>query len=158
MKIAVGSDHRGHSAKERIVILLSELGHDVEDMGPHTTKSCDYPDTAYAAATAVSGGKCDAGILICGSGIGMSICANKIKGVRAALCHDELTAELSRMHNQANILCLASDVMGDELMRRIVCSWLKTESETSSRHVRRVEKIGMIEDDLDPTTHQPQAK
>lgn len=150
MKISIAADHRGHSAKERINILLGEMGHEVLDMGTDGTKSCDYPDTAYPAAKAVSDGKAQRGILICGSGIGMSICANKVPGVRAALCHDELTAELSRRHNNANVLCLASDVLGEELMRRIVSSWLKTEFEANGRHARRVEKIAWIEQGKDP--------
>jgi len=154
MKIAVGSDHRGHGAKEKIMVLLGELGHDVQDMGTHSKKSCDYPDAAYAAALSVSKGESDCGILICGSGIGVSICANKVKGIRAALCHDELTAELSKRHNQANILCLASDVLGDEIMRRIVTCWLNTEAENSARHVRRIEKIYMIEKGVDPREYQ----
>lgn len=154
MKITIAADHRGHSAKERINLLLDEMGHEILDMGTDSTKSCDYPDMAYPAAKAVSDGQAERGILICGSGIGMSICANKIRGIRAALCHDELTAELSRRHNNANILCLASDVLGEELMRRIVSSWLRTEFEGTGRHARRVEKIGCIENEKDPSTHK----
>ncbi len=154
MKIAIAADHRGHTAKERINLLLDEMGHEVLDMGTDSTKSCDYPDMAYPGAKAVSDGQAERGILICGSGIGMSICANKIKGIRAALCHDELTAELSRRHNNANVLCLASDVLGEELMRRIVSSWLRTEFEATGRHARRVEKIGWIENGKDPNTHK----
>jgi ribose 5-phosphate isomerase B len=102
----------------------------------------------------VSKGQSDCGILICGSGIGVSICANKVQGIRAALCHDELTAELSRRHNQANILCLASDVLGDEIIRRIVTCWLNTDAENSARHMRRIEKITMIEKGIDPREYQ----
>jgi ribose 5-phosphate isomerase B len=150
MKIAIAADHRGHAAKERIAILLGEMGHEVMDMGAENAKSCDYPDVAWPASKAVSEGKAQRGILICGSGIGMSICANKVPGIRAALCHDELTAELSRRHNNANVLCLASDVMGEELMRRIVSNWLRTEFESNGRHARRVEKISWIEKGKDP--------
>ncbi len=152
MKVAIASDHRGHAAKNRVALFLSELGHETIDMGTDSTKSCDYPDTAYPAAKSVAEGKAQRGILICGSGIGMSICGNKVPGVRAALCHDELTAELSRRHNNANVLCLASDVLGEELMRRIVTTWLKTEFESAGRHARRVEKIGCIEKGIDPTS------
>lgn len=150
MVIAIAADHRGYAAKERIHVLLREMGHEVLDMGTDSTKSCDYPDTAYPAAKAVADGRAQRGILICGSGIGMSICANKVPGVRAALCHDELTAELSRRHNNANVLCLASDVLGEELMRRIISTWLKIDFEPNGRHARRVEKIGWIEQGKNP--------
>jgi ribose 5-phosphate isomerase B len=150
MKISIAADHRGLPAKERIVSLLEEMGHDVLDMGTNSSKSCDYPDTGYHASKVVADGKAERGILVCGSGIGMSIVANKVDGVRAALCHDEMSAELSRRHNDANVLCLASDVLGDELIRRIVANWLKTDFETSGRHQRRVDKIAMIEQGQDP--------
>jgi len=150
MKIAVGADHRGHGFKEKITVLLHEQGHEVVDMGTNSSKSCDYPDIAYPVALSVTEGTVDRAILICGSGIGMTICANKVRGTRAALCHDELTAQLSRRHNNANILCLASDVLGEELMRRIVSSWLTTDFEGSGRHERRVRKIGWIEERKNP--------
>jgi len=152
MKIAVATDHRGHALKEKVLLLLGELGHEVIDLGTNSLKSCDYPDTAYSAAKHVADGKARRGILICGSGIGMSICANKVPGVRAALCHDELTAEFSRRHNNANVLCLASDALGEEIVRRIVTSWLKTDFESRGRHARRVKKISCIEQDKDPAT------
>lgn len=151
MKIAISADHRGHPAKESITVLLSERGHDVLDMGTNSTKSCDYPDMAYPAAKAVADGQVDLAVAICGSGIGMVISANKVPGVRAALCHDELTARLSRRHNNANVLCLASDVLGQELMRRIVISWLEAEFEPGGRHERRVRKIQWIEQGKDPS-------
>ena len=150
MRIALAADHRGHTVKERVAVLLAEQGHDVLDMGTNSARSCDYPNLAYPAARSVADGKADAAILICGSGIGMTICANKIAGVRAALCHDELTAQMSRRHNSANILCLASDVLGEELIRRIVSSWLGTDFEGGGRHERRVRKIGWIEQGKDP--------
>ena len=153
MKIAVGADHRGHAVKEKIVVLLNERNHEVIDMGTNSSKSCDYPDVAFPAARAVAEGKVDFAVLICGSGIGMSICANKVSGVRAALCHDELTAQMSRRHNNANILCLASDVLGDELIRRIVSSWIDTEFDGGGRHERRVRKIGCIEEQEDPSCY-----
>ena len=152
MKIAVATDHRGHALKEKVLLLLDELGHEIIDLGTDSPKSCDYPDTAYSAAKHVADGQAHRGILICGSGIGMSICANKVPGIRAALCHDEITAEFSRRHNNANILCLASDALGEEVVRRIVTSWLKTKFESSGRHARRVKKISYIEQDKDPAT------
>lgn len=153
MRIAIAADHRGHAVKEKITVLLHEEGHEVLDMGTNSAKSCDYPDLAYPAAKAVSENQADCAILICGSGIGMDICANKIARVRAALCHDELTAQMSRWHNNSNVLCLASDVLGEELMRRIVSSWLNTEFEPGGRHERRVRKITWMEQGKDPSTY-----
>ena len=150
MRIFIAGDHRGHNAKEKIAVLLNEMGHTVTDLGTNSAKSCDYPDLAYPCARAVAEGRADRGILVCGSGIGMSICANKVPGIRAALCHDELTAQMSRRHNNANVLCIASDVLGDELMRRIVSAWLSTEFEVGGRHERRVKKIVLIEMGKDP--------
>jgi len=153
MRIAVAADHRGRAAKEKILVILSEQGHEVLDMGTNSDHSCDYPDCAYGPAKAVAEQKVERVILICGSGIGMTICANKIHGIRAALCHDELTAQMSRRHNNANVLCLASDVLGDELMRRIVSGWLETKFEGGGRHERRVRKIAWIEDGHDPASY-----
>ncbi len=150
MRIAVAADHRGHAVKERIIVLLNEQNHEVLDMGTNSSRSCDYPDLAYPAARAVADGKVDRAILICGSGIGMSICANKVHGVRAALCHDELTAQMSRRHNDANVLCVASDVLGEELIRRIVEGWLAADFEAGGRHTRRVTKVAWIEEGKDP--------
>lgn len=150
MKIALVADHRGHATKEKIAVLLSEKGHEVLDMGTSSSQSCDYPDLAYPAAKAVADVKVDCAIMVCGSGIGMSISANKVHGVRAALCHDELTAQLSRRHNNANALCLAADVLGDELMRRIVSCWLDADFEAGGRHERRVKKMASIENGQDP--------
>lgn len=140
MKIAIGSDHRGYQAKERIKALLLDMGLEVEDVGTFANQACDYPDTGFAGAGLVGGGAADRGILLCGSGIGMSITANKVRGVRAALCHDELTAQMSRRHNDANVLCLPADLLGDALMQGIVRVWLSTEFE-GGRHARRVDKI-----------------
>ncbi len=151
MKIAVAADHRGHALKEKVVLFLSEQGHEIVDMGTNSSRSCDYPDVAYPVARAVADELVEVAVLICGSGIGMSITANKVPGIRAALCHDELTAELSRRHNNANILCLASDVLGEELVRRIVSNWLETLFEDAGRHGRRVRKIGLIEKGQDPS-------
>ncbi|TWT46065.1 putative sugar phosphate isomerase YwlF [Phycisphaerae bacterium RAS1] len=140
MKIAIGSDHRGYEARERIKALLKNLNCDVVDFGPASKDACDYPDAAFAVAEEVSHGKADRGILFCGSGIGMSITANKVAGIRAALCHDDLTAQMSRRHNDANVLCLPADLVGDALMQNIVRVWLATDFE-GGRHARRVQKI-----------------
>src|SRR5437879_1137228 len=144
MKIAVGSDHRGYDAKKRIVSLLQQLGFEVLDMGPEGPESVDYPDFAFPVAEAVSTGQVDRGILICGTGIGMCIAANKVPGVRAAPCHDSITAEMSRRHNNANVLCLSADLLGGELLDRMVRIWLETEFE-GGRHARRVDKIAAYE-------------
>lgn len=144
MKIALGADHRGFNAKSHIKAVLQELGMEVSDYGTDSTKPTDYPDPAGAAARAVQSGECQLGLLFCGTGIGMSITANKLHGIRAALCHDELTAEMARRHNDANILCLPADLVGNALMRRIVEVWLKTPFE-GGRHQTRVEKIYDIE-------------
>jgi ribose 5-phosphate isomerase B len=146
MKIAVGSDHRGYDAKERIKALLQSLGLDVTDLGTNSHQPSDYPDTGFTVAQQVSSGQVERGILFCGSGIGMSITANKVDGVRAALCHDELTAQMARRHNDANVLCLPADLVGDALMQSIVKMWLSTEFE-GGRHARRVEKIIAFERD-----------
>jgi ribose 5-phosphate isomerase B len=146
MKIAVGSDHRGYMVKQRVVALLQQLGHEVYDVGTNGPESVDYPDYAFQAATAVSERLCERGILICATGIGMCIAANKVKGVRAAPCHDSITAEMSRRHNDVNVLCLSADLLGEELIDQMVRIWLKTEFE-GGRHARRVEKIGKFEGD-----------
>jgi ribose 5-phosphate isomerase B len=144
MKIAVGSDHRGYDLKRRIVGHLTERGHDVLDVGPESSESVDYPDFAFQVAQAVGTGQADRGILVCGTGIGMCIAANKVKGVRAAPCHDSITAEMSRRHNNANVLCISADLLGEELVDRMVTIWLETEFE-GGRHARRVEKITRFE-------------
>ncbi len=140
MKIAMSSDHRGYRAKELVKAFLAAAGHTVNDFGCDSPASCDYPDSAIAGASAVASGSCERGILLCGTGIGMSVSANKVNGIRAALCHDELTAEMSRRHNNANVLCLPADLLGDELLRRVVDVWLRTEYE-AGRHDRRIQKI-----------------
>ena len=150
MRIAIGSDHRGFDAKRRLIPMLRQLGHEVTDVGPDGNDSVDYPDYAYQVAKAVSDGRVERGILICGTGIGMCIAANKVKGVRAAPCHDSITVEMSRRHNDSNVLCLSADLLGDELIGRIVRLWLETEFE-AGRHARRVDKIKRIENEQSPT-------
>jgi ribose 5-phosphate isomerase B len=144
MKIAIGSDHRGFEAKARIITILHQLGHEVFDAGPHGRESADYPDFAFEVARAVGEGRAERGILICGTGIGMCIAANKVRGVRAAPCHDCVTAEMSRRHNDANVLCLSADLLGEDLIDRMVRIWLETAFE-GGRHARRVEKITRFE-------------
>jgi ribose 5-phosphate isomerase B len=144
MKIAVASDHRGVRVKEQILSQLKELGHVAEDYGPSGTESVDYPDFAKAVASAISAGTIERGILICGTGMGMCIAANKFAGVRAVTCHDDFTAEMGRRHNDANVMCLSADLLGDRLLSRIVRTWLTTEFE-GGRHARRIEKIHNIE-------------
>jgi ribose 5-phosphate isomerase B len=151
MKIAIGSDHRGFDAKKRIMALLEKLGHLVTDVGPFGNESVDYPDFALQVANAVGTGQVDRGILICGTGIGMCIAANKVPKVRAAPCHDSITAEMSRRHNDANVLCLSADLLGDELIDRMIRIWLSTEFE-GGRHARRVDKITRYEDRDSPAT------
>jgi ribose 5-phosphate isomerase B len=147
MKIAIACDHRGFTVKQRIIAQIADRGHEVVDFGTDSPKPCDYPDYGVPAARAVALALADRGILIDGSGIGMSIIANKMPGVRAAICHDELTAEISRRHNNANILCFAADLLGDELIRRIIDAWLLTPFE-QGRHSRRVEKLSQLEKQL----------
>ncbi|MBM4075990.1 MAG: ribose 5-phosphate isomerase B [Planctomycetes bacterium] len=147
MRIAVASDHRGYELKQKILALLSELNHEGRDLGPSSSEVCDYPDFAARAAEAVSNGSVDRAILICCSGIGMSIVANKYQGVRAALCHDDLTAEMSRRHNDANVLCLSADLLGDRLASRMIELWLGTPFE-GGRHARRIGKIAEYERDV----------
>ena len=149
MKIAVGSDHRGFDAKQQIKAIAAELGHECIDCGTDNNNPVDYPDLAYLAASAVSRKEVDRAILICATGIGMSIAANKVQGIRAALCHDELSAQISRDHNDANVLCLSADQVGSVLLRKMVEVWLNTDF-CGGRHDRRVRKIHAIEEGRDP--------
>ncbi|MBM4089648.1 MAG: ribose 5-phosphate isomerase B [Planctomycetes bacterium] len=144
MRIAVGSDHRGFEVKKRLVDLLVRLGHEVIDDGTMTSESCDYPDIAQSVSEKVSRGQVDRAILVCGTGIGMSITANKFPGVRAAICNDPVTAEISRRHNDLNVLCLAGDLLGQRTIDRLIEIWLETRFE-GGRHARRLEKIARIE-------------
>ena len=144
MRISVGSDHRGLEVKNRLIELLSRLGHDVVDEGTYSPGSVDYPDIAITVAGKVSKGAVDRGILVCGTGIGMSITANKFVGVRAATCNDAVTAEISRRHNDVNVLCLAGDLLGQRNIDRLIEIWLETPFE-GGRHARRLEKIRQLE-------------
>jgi ribose 5-phosphate isomerase B len=149
MKIAIGSDHRGFDIKQQIMAIATELGHECIDVGTSDNNPVDYPDLAYLAAKAVSNKEADRAILSCATGIGMSMAANKVDGIRAALCHDELSAQISRDHNDANVLCLSADQVGVVLLRKMVEVWLNTEF-SGGRHERRVKKITAIEEDKDP--------
>lgn len=150
MRIAIGSDHRGYQIKTKVAQLLRQLNHEVDDFGTNGPEAVDYPDIAIEVASRVSRGEADRGILICGTGLGMCIAANKFPNVRAATCHDDLTAEMSRRHNNVNVLCLSADMLGERLIDRMVEIWLKTEFE-GGRHARRVEKILHLEQRQPPT-------
>lgn len=150
MKLALSADHRGVSATRQLADRLRSQGHEVTLVGNLTGETCDYPDAAWAAGEMVRRGQVERAVLLCGSGIGMCIAANKVRGVRAALVHDELTAEMSRSHNDANVLCLSADLLGQRLIEKIVDIWLATPF-LGGRHERRIRKIAAIEDGRDPT-------
>lgn len=155
MKIAVGADHRGAAAARQLVERLRSLGHEVL-AGSLDHEATDYPIHAHQVASTVASGKAQMGLLICGTGIGMCIAANKVKGVRAALAHDELTAEISRSHNDANVLCLSADLLGQRLIEKIVEMWLVTPFQ-GGRHARRLREIDAIERGEDPSGVVPVA-
>ncbi|CAM3135322.1 ribose 5-phosphate isomerase B [Filibacter tadaridae] len=140
MKIAISSDHGGNNLRREIIELLAELGVEFEDLGPSTDDSVDYPDFATPVAEGVASGKYDRGILICGTGIGMSIAANKVKGIRCALVHDVFSAKATREHNDSNVLAMGERVIGAGLAREIVSAWVKTPF-AGGRHERRIGKL-----------------
>ena len=144
MLIAIGNDHHGYILKQNILALVSELGHQYQDVGCFDETAVDYPDIAEKVANAVAKGEADRGVLICGSGIGMSISANKIPGARAALCTDTLLARMARQHNDANILCMGGATMGDWLALEVARTFLTSQFE-GDRHTRRVNKITALE-------------
>lgn len=144
MKIAIASDHGGFDLKEQVKSWLQEMGHEAEDFGCLNKESCDYPDFGAAAARAVASGQCERGIVICTTGIGISITANKVKGIRCALCGEPWSAEMTRRHNDANMLAMGAGVVGPLLARRIVETFLTTEFE-GGRHQRRIDKIMAVE-------------
>lgn len=144
MKIAVGNDHRGIGPKSRIVQSLTALGHEVLDVGTNACASVDYTDFAIPVAEAVSQGTADRGILICATGHGMCITANKVVGIRAANCRDVVDAEMSRLHNDANVLCLSADLIGEEMIEKMVRTWIATPFE-AGRHARRLDKVKKYE-------------
>ncbi len=144
MKIAMGCDHGGYELKEAIKADLTAKGYEVEDFGTYSTESCDYPDFAAAAAKAVANGACEKGIVVCTTGIGVSIVANKVKGIRCALLGDVLSAEMTRRHNDTNMMALGAGITGKNLALKIVEVWLGTEFE-GGRHQRRIDKITALE-------------
>ena len=150
MKIAIGSDHRGRDAGDKLVGFLKTQGHVVDLLGDTSSESCDYPDSAYLVGQAVNSGDADRGILLCSNGIGMSIAANKIPGVRAALVYDQNNAQKSKKHNDANVLCLSGESTPTKQLHEIVEAWLETDFQ-GGRHADRVEKINAIERGENPT-------
>ena len=144
MKIAIACDHRGFEAKRRLLPALKKLGHEAADLGCDGAASVDYPDYAVPVSRQVAAGKYDVGILLDGSGIGMSVVANKVAGVRAALVHDEVTARRSREHNHCNVLCLGTDLLSEDQIKKIVEIFLSTPF-GNGRHARRIEKVTNVE-------------
>jgi ribose 5-phosphate isomerase B len=144
MKIAIGSDHAGFELKEKVLSHLKEKGYDITDYGTKSEESCDYNDVSLKVSNDVKDNKIDRGILFCGTGVGMSIQANKVKGVRAALVHDMFTARDTRRHNDSNVLTMGGRIIGVELANAIADIWLETEFSGDERHVRRVGKLGHL--------------
>ena len=144
MKISMGCDHGGYLLKEHVKKYLTGKGHEVVDCGCHSLDSCDYPEFGAAAARAVASGECERGIVICTSGIGISISANKIRGIRCALCSEPLSAEMTRRHNNANMLAMGAGMIGPNMAERLVDVFLTTEFE-GGRHQRRVDGIAALE-------------
>jgi ribose 5-phosphate isomerase B len=144
MKIALGCDSAGFALKDRLINVIKGLGYECADYGTNSGESCDYPDFAAAVAEAVASKACERGILICGTGIGMSICANKVKGIRAAVCNDEFSAKATSAHNASNILCIGARVIDGQTAENITELWLTTPFE-GGRHSRRLDKITDIE-------------
>lgn len=144
MKIAMGNDHSAVELKTIIKEYLQEKGYEVLDLGTNSTESCDYPEYGEKVGRAVSSGEADLGIAICGTGLGISLAANKVKGIRACVCSEPYTARMSRLHNNCNVLCFGARVVGSELAKMIVDEWLATEFE-GGRHQRRVDLIMDIE-------------
>jgi len=145
MQISIGCDHAGFELKERVKRFILDAGHQVQDEGTFNDESTDYPDFAASVAQTVSEGRAERGILICGTGIGMSITANKLARVRAALCHSIETARLSRQHNDSNVLAIGARVLETDLALAMVAEWLKTEFD-GGRHQGRLDKITLLED------------
>ncbi|WP_274654325.1 ribose 5-phosphate isomerase B [Paenibacillus humicola] len=145
MKIAIGADHAGYRLKDEIVPFIQSLGHEVTDVGCHCDQSVDYPDYALPACELVVSGKADRGILICGTGIGMSIAANKVAGIRCALVHDLFSAKATREHNDTNVLAMGERVIGPGVAQEIVRLWLETPFSNGERHRGRIDKVARIE-------------
>ena len=147
MKIALGCDHGGYAMKEDIKKQLEGLGHEVKDCGTYSTESCDYPIFGEAAARAVASGECEYGIVVCTTGIGVSITANKVRGIRCALLSDVMSARLTREHNDTNMMAIGAGVTGEMLALEIVDTWLNTAFSHAERHQRRIDKVMALEND-----------
>ena len=145
MKIAIGCDHGALELKDLMVAHLQKQGHEVKDFGTYTKDSCDYPEYAAAAAKAVAAGECDKGIVLCTTGIGVSITANKIKGIRCALLSDVMSARMTREHNDTNVMAIGAGVVGQMLALEIADTWLGTEFSHQERHQRRIDKVMALE-------------
>ncbi|MBO5079066.1 MAG: ribose 5-phosphate isomerase B [Oscillospiraceae bacterium] len=145
MKIAIGCDHGALDLKNAVVAHLEKQGHQVTDFGTYTLDSCDYPDYAVQAAKAVADGNCDRGIVLCTTGIGVSIAANKVKGIRCALLSDVMSARMTREHNDTNVMAIGAGVVGQMLALQIVDTWIGTEFSHNERHQRRIDKVMAIE-------------
>ena len=153
MRIAIGTDHRGFIIRSKVIEAVRRLGHEAVDVGTFSADSVDYPDIAADVGRKVSYGEVDRGILVCGTGLGMCIAANKLPGVRAAPCHDDITAEMSRRHNDANVLCLSADLLGERLIDHMIEIWVNTPFE-GGRHARRVDKITELEHQVEEEQHR----
>lgn len=147
MKIAIGCDHGAFELKKLVIAYLEKTGHEVKDFGAYTADSCDYPDFAAPTARAVASGQCEKGIVLCTTGIGVSITCNKIKGIRCALLSDVLSARMTREHNDANMMALGAGVVGPGLALEIVDTWLNTEFSGVERHQRRIDKMMALENE-----------
>ena len=145
MRISIGCDHGALALKNKMVAHLTKKGYDVKDCGTYTADSCDYPDFAAVAAKAVASGECEKGIVLCTTGIGVSIAANKVKGIRCALLSDVMSARLTREHNDTNMMAIGAGVVGEMLALEILDTWLDTEFSHSERHQRRIDKVMALE-------------
>ena len=145
MKISIGCDHGALALKNKMVAHLEARGYEVKDCGTYTAASCDYPDFAAAAARAVAGGECEKGIVLCTTGIGVSIAANKVQGIRCALLSDVMSARLTREHNDTNMMAIGAGVVGEMLALEILDTWLNTEFSHNERHQRRIDKVMALE-------------
>ena len=145
MKISIGCDHGALALKNKMVAHLTKKGYDVKDCGTYTADSCDYPDYAAVAAKAVASGECEKGIVLCTTGIGVSIAANKVKGIRCALLSDVMSARLTREHNDTNMMAIGAGVVGEMLAMEILDTWLNTEFSHNERHQRRIDKVMALE-------------
>ena len=145
MKISIGCDHGALTLKNKVVEHLKKNGHEVMDFGTHTAASCDYPEFAAAAAKAVASGECEKGIVLCTTGIGVSIAANKVDGIRCALLHETWSAKMTRLHNDTNMMAMGAGVVGENLALEIVDTWIGTEFSHNERHQRRINKVMALE-------------